>query len=284
MDINALSDEELEAHMNPRVAVADAESYLADWVERSADSRERLGGKLDVAYGDTPGQTLDVFRAENSDAPIHIFIHGGYWRALDKSANSFVAEALVQAGATTVLLNHDLCPLVTLDEIVAQINKAIAWVYENAAQIGGDANRIYVSGHSAGAHLAMTALAHDWGGDGLPPDLIKGVVGVSGVYDLAPVLRVSVNEEVQLDADMAARNSPVLHPPTSPASIVIAAGQQEPAGFVAQSTNFYDVCRKSGLDAEYLECPGDDHFSILYTLANPISGLCGLTLRQMSLA
>ncbi len=284
MDLNALSDEELEAHMNPRVAVEDAESYLADWVERSAEARTRLGGRLDLAYGDTPGQTLDVFPAAVSSAPLHIFIHGGYWRALDKSANSFVAEALVEAGATTILLNHDLCPLVTLDEIVVQIRRAITWVHANAADLGGDPNRIFVSGHSAGAHLAMMALAHDWGGEGLPPDLIKGVVGVSGVYDLAPILRISVNDDVRLDAEMATRNSPTLNQPSSPAPFVIAVGQQEPAAFMAQSTDFYDVCRKRGLDCEYLECPGDDHFSILYSLANPISGLCGLALRQMSLA
>ena len=284
MDLNALSDDELEAHMNPRIAVAETEDYLADYAERSAEARERMSGKLDIAYGDSPGQKLDVFRAVKSDVPLHIFIHGGYWRALDKSANSFVAKALVEAGATTVLLNHDLCPAVTLDEIVSQIRRAVAWVYNNAAQLGGDPDRIFVSGHSAGAHLAMMALAHDWGGEGLPPDLIKGAVGVSGIYDLAPVLKISVNEDVRLDPDMAARNSPTLHPPSSPAPFVIAAGQLEPVGFKVQSTDFYDVCRKHGLNCEYLECPGDDHFSILYSLTNPISGLCGLTLRQMSLA
>ena len=285
MDIDLLSPDELEAHMNPRVAVADAESYMADWVERSAEARERLGGRLDIAYGDTPGQTLDVFPApDSSSAPIHIFIHGGYWRALDKSANSFVAEALVAAGATTVLLNHDLCPTVTLDDIVAQIRRAVAWVFENAADLGGDPNRIFMSGHSAGAHLAMMALGHDWDNEGLPADVIKGVVGISGVYDLAPILKISVNDDVHLDPDMAERNSPMRHPPGATAPLVIAAGEQEPAAFVAQSTEFHDICRSNGIDSQYLECPGDDHFSILYSFANPISGLCGLALRQMSLA
>jgi arylformamidase len=284
MNLDELSGEELEAHMNPRVAVDDAEAYIADWMERSADVRERLNCRLDIAYGDTPGQKLDVFPAASDTAPIHIFIHGGYWRALDKGANSFVAEAMVEAGATVVLLNHDLCPSVTLDEIVAQTLRGIAWVYESAAELGGDPNRIFLSGHSAGAHLAMMALAHDWGGQGLPPDLIKGAVGVSGVYELSPILRISVNDDVRLTDEMVERNSPTRHPPSSPAPFVVAVGQEEPAGFKAQSTDFYDTCRKRGLDCEYLDCPGDDHFSILYSLANPISGLCGLALRQMSLA
>lgn len=285
MNYDLISDDDIEAQMNPRVAVPDAEAYIADYVERSAEVRSRLNGRLDVSYGDTPLQGLDVFPApDNARAPIHIFMHGGYWRALDKSANSFIADALVRAGATTILLNYDLCPAVTLDDIVDQIIKAIAWVHKNAAELGGDPNRIYVSGHSAGGQLAMMALAHDWENDGLPADLIKGVVGVSGVYELSPLLRTSVNDDVRLTEDMAARNSPTLHPPTSTAPMVIAVGQQEPEAFIAQSKDFHQVCVDRGFDSQYLECPGDDHFSILYSLANPISGLCGLVLRQMSLA
>ncbi len=285
MDLDLLSADELEALMNPRIAVAEAEDYIADYIQRSAEARERLQGRLDIAYGDTPLQNLDVFAApESGNAPIHIFIHGGYWRALDKSAGSFVAEALVEAGATTVMLNHDLCPSVTLDDIVGQVRSAVAWIHANAGDLGGDPNRIFISGHSAGAHLAMMALGHDWESDGLPPDLIKGVVGVSGVYDLAPILKMSVNDDVRLSNDMAARNSPMLHPPATSAPLVVAVGQQETKAFVAQSKDFHQVCMGAGLDCQYLECPGDDHFSVLYSLANPISGLCGLVLRQMSLA
>lgn len=284
MDLDQLSPDELEAQMNPRIAVPEAEDYIADYVQRSAEARERLGGRIDVAYGDTPLQAVDVFPAADGGAPIHIFIHGGYWRALDKSANSFVAEALVQAGATAVMLNHDLCPAVTLDDIVGQVCKAIAWVHGNAGNLNGDPNRIFVSGHSAGAHLAMMALAHDWESDGLPPNLIKGAVGVSGVYELAPILRTSVNADVRLTDDMAARNSPTRHPPVTSAPLVVAVGQQEPEAFIDQSKDFHQACMNAGLDSQYLECPGDDHFSVLYTLANPISGLCGLVLRQMSLA
>lgn len=285
MNYDLLTADELEAQLNPRVSVPDAETYIADYIERSAEVRGRLGGRLDVAYGDTPLQALDVFPASgDSRAPLHIFMHGGYWRAMDKSANSFVAEALVRAGATTVMLNYDLCPAVTLDDIVAQIIRAVAWVHDNAADLGGDPDRIYLSGHSAGGQLAMMALAHDWEKDGLPPDLIKGAVGVSGVYDLAPLMRTSINDDVRLTGDMAARNSPTLHPPATSAPVVIAVGQQEPEAFIDQSKDFHQVCLDAGLDSQYLESPGDNHFSVLYTLANPISGLCGLVLRQMSLA
>jgi arylformamidase len=285
MDLDLLSADEREAQMNPRVAVPEAEAYLADFAQRSAEARARLEGRLDIAYGDTPLQALDVFAAAGGGgAPLHIFIHGGYWRALDKNANSFVAEGLVDAGATAVLLNYDLCPAVTLDDIVGQVRAAIAWIHGHAGDLGGDPNRIFISGHSAGAQLAMMALGHDWEADGLPSDLIKGAVGVSGVYDLLPVLKISVNDDVRLSEDMAARNSPTRHPPATSAPLVVAVGQQETPAFVAQSKDFHQTCVNAGLDSRYLECPGDDHFSVLYTLANPISSLCGLVLRQMSLA
>ncbi len=285
MDYDSLSAEDIEAQFNPRVAVQDFDGHLAQYTARSRAARGRLEGRLDLAYGATPLQTLDVFPAARSGAPVQVFLHGGYWRALDKSDLSFVAEPLVAAGATAVLLNYDLCPQVTLDDIVAQVRAGVAWVYRHAADLGGDPDRLYVSGHSACAHLVAMALAHDWAGaDGLPADMIKGLAAVSGVYDLAPVLRVSVNEEIGLDDEMARRNSPSLRPPGPGAPIFLAVGERETPGWQQQSVDFHEACRGRGVDCELMRVAGADHFSIAYDLADPATALCRAVLRQMSLA
>lgn len=285
MNHRALTDEELEGHLNPRVAVPGFESHLADYATRSARSRAELEAVLDLPYGERPLERLDVFPASAPGAPVQVFVHGGYWRALDKSDHSFVAEALVAAGATVVAINYDLCPAVTLDRIVAQTRAAIAWTHRNIADYGGDPDRLFVSGHSAGAHLAVMALLEDWPGQhGLPPEPIKGVTAISGLYDLAPVLRISVNEDVRLTAEMAARNSPTLHPPRQALPMLLAAGAEEPAGWVQQSTDFRRAYEASAGPADFLEVPDRNHFSVLYDLADPETALCRAVLAQMGLA
>jgi arylformamidase len=285
MDYESLSDAEIEADFNPRAAVANFEALLDEYVARSAAARERLRSRLDIAYGQSPLQTLDVFPADAPGAPLNVFIHGGYWRALDKGDMSFVAEPLVAAGATVVSLNYDLCPAVTLDDVVAQVRAAIAWVYRNAEELGGDRERLYVSGHSAGGHLAVMSLTHDWAGaEGLPRDLIRGVAAVSGVYELAPVLRVSVNEEIGLTAEVARRNSPTLAPPAPVAPLLIAYGEHETPGWIQQSIDFHAICAERGVDCTLLKVPDVDHFSVSFALADPASPLCQAIVAQMGLA
>ena len=149
MNLNDWTDEKLEAHLNPRLAVPDFADHLARYETMSAAARQRLEGKLDLPYGASPLERLDVFPAATAGAPLHIFIHGGYWRALDKSQHSLVAEPLVAAGICTVLINYDLCPAVTLDRIVEQCGEAIAWTFRNAREFGADPARLTLSGHSA---------------------------------------------------------------------------------------------------------------------------------------
>lgn len=284
MDWNALSGDALERALNPRVAVPDAETYLAAYAARAAEARARLPGRLDIAYGAAPGERLDVFAPEGAaDAPIQVFIHGGYWRALDKSDFSHLAAPLVAAGACAVMVGYDLCPTVTLDTIVREVRAAVRWAYENAASFGGDASRLFVSGHSAGAHLAAMAMAHDWAAEGLPGDVIKGVFAVSGVYALEPVTRISVNAEIGLDLDCARRNSPTLHPPGPVAPLVIAVGADEPAGWIAQSEDFYAACRARGVACRFMRVPGVHHFTIVDRLADGESALFRALADQMGL-
>ena len=178
MTYRNLSPEALELEFNPRAVARNLDERLAASAAASAETRARLDCVLDVRYGPGENETLDIFPAASAGsdrgAPVQLFIHGGYWRAMDKSDYSFIADVFQPAGATTVVINYDLCPAVTLDTIVEQSNRSIAWTWRNIADYGGDPECLYVSGNSAGGHLTAMALAHDWEAEGLPADLIKG--------------------------------------------------------------------------------------------------------------
>ena len=281
MDWHALSDEEIEEHYNPRVAVPDFESHIERAQALSAAARERLETRLDLRYGDGPLETLDVFPASDADAPIHVFIHGGYWRALDKNDYSFIAEPLVAAGATVVILNYDLCPAVTLDDLVAEVLRGIAWIARNAGDLGGRAGHLCVSGHSAGAHLAAMAIGHDWTVESLPADLIKGAVMVSGIYDLGPVLRVSTNEDIRLTPEIAERNNACKKAPRGDGEALVAVGGDETEGWIAQARAYHQA---AGIKTDLMVVPGTHHFSISYDMMDPEKPLCRAMLAHMGLA
>jgi arylformamidase len=190
---------------------------------------------------------------------------------------------LVPAGATTVLVEHDLCPAVTLADIVRQARGAIAWVYRHVADYGGNPLRLYLTGLSAGGHLVAMTLAHGWAKDALPRDLIKGAVTISGVYDLEPVLHISVNQDICLDPESVRENSPMLAPPLPVAPLLIAVGGDEPAGWKEMSRDFFCLCLQQGVDCRYLEMPGVHHFSISTLLAEPRNALARAILDQMGL-
>ena len=143
---------------NNQARVPEAKAHLAQWAERSAEVRQSAKSSPDVAYGEEPGDRLDIFPAAGANAPVLVFLHGGYWRSLDKSDHSFVAPALTAAGACVVVPNYDLCPAVTIPRITLQTVSALAWTWRNIAQYGGNPARITVAGHSAGGHLAAMML------------------------------------------------------------------------------------------------------------------------------
>jgi arylformamidase len=285
VDSLAMSEEELERHFNPRVAVPDFQRHVDEYDRLSTAARERLGGTTGVAYGDSPGQRLDVFAPPRAAAaPLHMFIHGGYWRGLDKAQHSFVAEPLVAAGAVVVVINYDLCPAVTLDQILDQTKRAIAWTVRHAADFGADPGTLTLSGHSAGAHLATMALAADWEAEhGLAPP-IHGIVAISGVFDLRPVMRISVNADVRLTEDMAHRNSPTLHPPMRHIAMEVPVGALEPEGWIRQSADFCDAYnRASGASCAVTPIPERDHFTLLLDLSRRDSRLTRMVLTQAAL-
>ena len=276
--------EEIEFHFNPQVAVPDHPRWAEERRKASLRVRGTVKSWLNVPYGNSPRQVMDIFPGDKAGTPVLVYIHGGYWRGGSKDDNCQFAEVFVRRGVTVVVLEHDLCPSVMVTEIVRQARSAVAWVYGHISAYGGDPSRLYLSGSSAGGHLVAMALAHDWEKQGLPRHMIKGAVAISGVYDLDAVLHVSVNEEIRLDAESARENSPFLHPPLPYTPLVVAVGGGEPRGWKQMSEDFFRLCRERGVECEYLEIPDAHHFSLSSHLADPDSPLARAILTQMDLA
>jgi arylformamidase len=256
--------------------VPDFEAHQAKNARLSAEVRARLAGHLDLAYGETPLQKLDLYPPRprgKGPAPIHVFFHGGYWRAQDKANFAFVAEHLVEQGICTVIANYDLCPSVTLDGVVASAIKAIAWTFRHAADHGADPGRLTLSGSSAGAHLQAMALAQDWTTEGLPPDIIKGAVPISGIYDPEPARHISVNAEIRLTEAIAERNNALALAPRVRCPVALFVGGDEPPEWRRQTELYASHLRRHGLDPTLAVVPGAHHFSILDQYLDPASAI-----------
>jgi arylformamidase len=233
-----------DAQYNNRARIPEHREILQAWSDDSAATRQRLRGTLDVPYGAHPSETLDLFhpvprRAPGAGgAPVLVYLHGGYWRALDKRDQSFVAEPLVEAGALVVLPNYALCPAVTVEHIVRQMLQALVWVHDHVAQHGGDPGRIVVAGHSAGGHLAAMLLACRWPllDARLPARLVHGALSLSGVFDLEPLRHAPfLAPDLQLDAASARKLSPCHVLPPAAGTLVALVGAQESEEFLRQN-------------------------------------------------
>jgi arylformamidase len=260
--------DDVESQYNPRKAVADVEHFAQRAAALSAATRRRrTDARLDLRYGAGALATLDVFPAAVPDAPLHVFLHGGYWRGRDKSDYSYVADALAPRGIATVVMNYDLCPAVELPAIVRQVREGLQWIHAHARELGGDPAAITVSGHSAGAHLIAAALPR--AGEPAPAWVPRAAVLVSGIYELEPVLAISVNQEIRLRPEQVDAMSPLRHPPTPSVPLVVAAGGAETAAWVRQSQDFVGACAAAGGSAAYVELPGLHHYSIMNALETP---------------
>ncbi|HEV7576015.1 MAG TPA: alpha/beta hydrolase [Caldimonas sp.] len=259
-----------DVQYNNRARIPDHLAILREWDERSHHARASLKCKLDLAYGDDASERLDVFTPRASGAPVLVYLHGGYWRALDKRDQSFVAPPFVAAGAMVVLPNYALCPAVGIEHIVLQLVQALAWVRRHAAEHGGDPARIVVAGHSAGGHLAAMMLSCRWQAVGadLPADLVRSALAVSGVFDLEPLRHAPfLAPDLNLDAATARRLSPVALPaPRGRLVAVVGAGESEEflrqnaAIAAAWGPRAVPVCE---------QVAGRHHMDVLHELADP---------------
>ena len=281
---NFKTQAELDAQYSPIELGLDVPGYEKFYGINSAKVRQELPCKLNVPFGPTLAEHLDIFPAAQPNAPILVYIHGGYWFLGSSKDSSFVAKGLVSANVTVVVINYALCPKVTIDEIVRQNRGAIAWIYRNAESFGGNPNRIYVSGHSAGGHLTAMVMATDWENDyGLPNDTIKAGCAISGLFDLMPFPYTWLMPKIQLSWDQVLRNSPIYHIPEKAGSLIITYGAEESSEFQRQSQEFLSAWKAKGLVGEYLPQPGKNHFTAIDGFLDTDSLLCTAILKQISL-
>ncbi len=255
--------DELERHYNPRAATPNSEHYGEARAGINAAGLAYAGRSADIAYGEGPLRNLDVYRPATGTGPfpVHVFIHGGYWRSREKEEFAFIGKALADQGLLGVVINYPLCPAVTLDEVVASNRAAFAWTYRNIAEHGGDPARITLSGHSAGAHLGAAIIAHDWSDLGAARPL-KGAVLVSGIFDPHPTQHISVNAEIGITPEIAARQNYLAHAPRLDCPIHVIVGGGEPAGWIDQSADYARHIKAAGLPTAYTVSGSENHFSI----------------------
>ena len=274
----------LDSMYNNRNLVAGYATYFDHWAQASTAARSSQPCTLDVAYGQAPGEKLDVFHGAAKDAPVMVFIHGGYWRSLDKSDHSFVAPAFTAQGACVVVVNYDLCPAVTIPEITMQMVRSLAWVYRNIAQHGGNPKRITVVGHSAGGHLAAMMLACVWKACAadLPASSVKNALSISGLYDLEPLRHApNVKDSLKLTPAQVRKASPALLPAPRKGVLYSVAGGNESAEFLRHNLMIQKAWGKKTVPVcEAL--PGLNHFSVLDALIDPAHRLHGLAQQLMS--
>lgn len=270
----------VERGYNNRAAVPDHPQWLARFASSSQEARAALAPRLDLRYGPGPKETLDLFLPAGRPRGTFVFLHGGYWRALDKSDFSFVAGSFVAQGHAVAVVNYDLCPDVSIATIVDECRRAVAWMMREGRAHGADTDRIVVGGHSAGGHLVAMLYLTDWASAGLARNPLAAGVSLSGVHDLAPMVQFSFNADFRLDAAEAARMSPVHATPRTSAPLVAAVGADETSEFLRQTRILWDAWpgnRPPGANAPLI-IPGRHHFSVVADYAEPASELTRATL------
>ncbi|WP_136419403.1 MULTISPECIES: alpha/beta hydrolase [Oxalobacteraceae] len=268
---------------NARAMIPDHPYVFTRWLKDSAQVRRTQAALFDLAYGEASGERLDFFPTYRGDAPLLVFIHGGWWRSLDKSDFSFVAPAYTHAGVNVALTNYTLAPQASIAEIVLQQVRALAWLYRHAEAYDFDPQRIVVAGHSAGAHLAAMMMAAVWPvfGEDLPPDLVKAAILMSGIYDLEPVRHADfVNVDLKLGEREVDFLSPARMPQASAAPFLTAVGALESEEFRRQ-TGLLEQSWQAGHRMQ-VPLPEANHLTICDAFAQPDHPLCEASIELIS--
>ena len=262
----AMDRRALDAAYNNSAAVVESEDFLADWRERSNTLRARMPEFLDLAYADRETNRLDFFSCGRPAAPTLVFFHGGYWQRNSKEGFAFVAEGPLAHGFNVAVVGYTLAPYASLDTIVGEARAAVRWLRGELAGLGCNPRGLFVSGWSAGGHLAAMSM-HD--------PAVRGGIAISGLYDLEPIRLSYLNEKLRLDVDEARRNSPLLHPPAQAGKLIVAVGALELPELRRQSGDFAAAWRAHGLSCELRELSGCHHYAALEELARPEGVLAG---------
>ena len=268
------TQEEIDSEYNPLLSALDAPSIMGEWAIQSARVRGDLDGKLGLRYGPTKDEYIDLFPAGNGDGPLHLFIHGGYWRKGLAEDFSFIAPLLVQNGISVAIMNYSLCPAVKLSEIVRQARAVIHWLASNQTIHGCSLDWLSISGHSAGGHLVAMALATRWAEDyDIDEDIVKGACAISGIFDLAPLPYSFLQPKLQLGLGDVQALSPIHQVPKTGPELAVLVGGEETSEFIRQSNDYFDLWVGNGLAAQWMEIPEVHHFNILNGFQNQKSEL-----------
>jgi len=279
----ALTAEAIERGYNNRAAVPDHPYWLEQFAARSRAALEALRPALDLRYGPGPKETLDLFLPAAPARGTFAFIHGGYWRAFDKSEHAFVAPPFVAAGFAVAVINYELCPSVSVATIVEQCRRATAWVAREGPRHGA-AGPLVVGGHSAGGHLTAMLYATDWRPRGFGRAPFVGGVSLSGLHDLVPLVQSSYNVDIRLDDAEARRVSPVDCTPTTETPLLLAVGADETSEYLRQTQLLWDAWPRNRPAAmpEPLRISGRNHFNVVLDFADPASALTQATLAMFA--
>jgi arylformamidase len=273
-----LTRDDVERGYNNRAAVPEHPYWLDQFATQSRDAAQSLSPR-EIRYGSGPKETLDLFVPDDPARGTLLFIHGGYWRALDKADHSFVAPPFIAAGIAVAVINYDLCPDVTIATIVDQCRRAVAWVVREGPQYGAPPPLV-IAGHSAGGHLAAMMIATDWRAHGFDAAPFIACVSLSGVHDLEPLVLFAHNVDFRLDEAAARAVSPVNHSPQADVPLIIAVGERETSEFVRQSQLMWDAWPRNRRPQQGgpMAIAGHHHFSVVLEYADPDSALTRETL------
>lgn len=277
---------ELDAAYDQRVYAPNREEIVAWYGTEGAKVRASVPHLRSVPYGEGEDETLDIFPAKKGPGsnltPVHLHVHGGRWTLFTKDEESFIAPVFTDAGAACVVIDFSNIPKVRIPQMVDQVRRAIAWVYRNAASFGSDPERIHVSGHSSGSHLAGVALLSDWEKDfGVPSDVIKSALLISGMYDLRPVMLSARSSYVKLSDAEVLELSAILQPEKLGAPLTMVYGGNETPEFQRQPKAFLEALETAGKTARLVEIPGVNHFEVLRMLGEPGSEVSRLALEML---
>jgi arylformamidase len=267
-----------ELQYNPRTTVANASEIIPAWKIRAAQTREKFSFDADISYGPHPREVLDFYRAPNTKGTL-IYIHGGYWRMLSKVETSWVADGFVGQGVSVALINYPLCPEVSLSDIRGSIIQAFAHLYKNVLN-DDERTNIVVAGHSAGGHLAALHLATDWTAHGLPENPIAGVIAISGIYDVAPLMLTTMNTDIRITQETAPALNLMTSEIRSRAPIVFVVGGDEPSEFHRQAADLAKAW--ASLHPKVLSLPQTNHFTVVDSLADSGGALNKVALAMLS--
>jgi arylformamidase len=269
----------LDSEYNPRLRVPEFAGFFSRWKQSSRVARESLKARLDLRYGRAPAERLDFFPAAGAASPLLIFLHGGYWRALDKDDFSWIAPPYVAAGISVAVVNYGLAPATALPTIVEQVRRACAWLHLNSRALNVDFSRMVCSGHSAGGHLTAMMIATDWPGvwPAFPQRLLSGAVTLSGLFDLEPLTRAEfLRHDLNLNRVLARALSPAFLPWRNEVPVLCAVGAEESAEFHRQSALLAQAWPRA-CQRPLIDVPDCSHFSICDAFATPGSELFAAT-------